>query len=246
MKVLVALAIALWCGTASAQSITLSPAVVPLGGKAGASTQQRVTVFNSTSLELSFSVSAKDVVVNDGKRQFVDAGEVAGSIAATAVLSASTVTVKPGDQASVDVTVTLPATARHRAVVILFTGVTRVNNATYSIGALLTFDLAGRASVDAKGLQVTSPTRSRNAAVALPLVNDGTEPQVVRGAAAILGANGALVGRLVFPSHRLLPGEQTVLRSDYPGLLPAGSYRVVVTLEAGKQALSRSAPLAVR
>jgi hypothetical protein len=59
---------------ATAQSLTLSPAVVPLGGRPGQSTSQRLTLFNGTSFPMSFALVAKDVVVRDGARVFVGAG----------------------------------------------------------------------------------------------------------------------------------------------------------------------------
>jgi len=242
---LLILLLTLCCGTAAAQSLTLSPAVVPLGGKPGQSTQQTLTLFNGTTETLSFGLAATDVVVRDGKRAFVGAGITAGSVAATAVFSVSRVTLGPGEERSVNVTLTLPREMQHRAVVILFQGATKVGNATVSIGSLLTFELSGKASLALGDLRATPPTRTTNASIALPVVNDGSEPAVIRTAAVIVRESGALVGRIAIPPHRLLPGERTVLQAEYAGVLAAGMHKVLVTVEVGRTAWTRTVELGV-
>ena len=245
-RIIVLFALLLASASASAQSLTLSPAVVPLAGKPGQSTQQRVTLFNGTHLPLAFVVRAKDVIVHAGQRQFVEAGDLAGSVAATAVLSTSSVSLQPGEERSVDVTLTLPARVKQRAVVILFEGTTRISGTTtVSIGSLLTFDLSGTVSVAPGELVATPPTASTNAVVSLPIASDGTEPTIVRAAAAILGKNGTLRGKLVLDSRRLLPGEQAVMRAEFAGDLTPGTYRVIATVESGKRAWTRTTELVV-
>jgi hypothetical protein len=245
-RALVIVCLVLAGGTAAAQSLTLSPAVVPLLGRPGQSTTQHLTLFNGTSQAHSFELVAKDVVVRDGQRQFVDAGELRGSIAATAVFSARSLRVPPGQERAVDVTVTLPAQMPCRAIVVMFQGTTLIGGrATASIGSLLTFDLAGRLSISPGGLQVAPPTTSTNARFTIPVINDGTEPTIVRGVAAILDASGALVGKVAIEPHRLLPGERAELHADYPGELRTGSYRIAATIESAKRAWSRSAGLDV-
>lgn len=234
-------------GTAVADSLTLSPAVVPLGGQLGQSTKQQLTLFNGTSHDLAFELHARDVVVRDGKRVFVAAGEIAGSVAATAVFSTRQVTLAPGQQRSVDVTLSLPREMKHRAVVILFQGTTKIGGTTaVSIGSLLTFDISGTTSVAAGDLRATAPTLSRNAEISLPVVNDGTEPTIVRAAIALVDAAGSIRGKLSLQPMRLLPGEQTTLRSDYPGVLAAGGYRVIATVQSGSRSWTRTTELGVR
>jgi hypothetical protein len=233
-------------GVAAAQSLTLSPAAVPLGGHPGQSTTQRLRLFNGTGQALSFQLVAKDVAVRNGERVFVEAGELRGSVAATAVFSAATLSLRPGEERAVDVTVTLPAHMTCRAVVILFQGTTRIGgNATVSIGSLLTFDLTGQLSLSPGELRAQPPTASSNTSVAIPVVNDGTEPAIARGAAVLLGGAGTIVGKLALDSHRLLPGERAVLRADYPGELPSGSYRVIATIESAQRAWTRTTELTV-
>jgi Fn3-like domain len=245
-RILVVLLLAIVGGTATAQTVTLSPAVVPLGGRPGQSTTQRLTVANGTSRELSFELVAKDVVIRNGARTFVTAGELPNSIAASAVFSTRKVTVPPGEERAVRVTVTLPPQLPCRAIVVLFQGTTRLSdNATASIGSLLTFDLSGKVLVAPGDVMADPPTASSNTAIRLPIRNTGNEPAVVRGAAAIIAASGALVGKVALDSRRLLPGESTVLRADYAGELSRGGYRVIATIESAQQSWTRTTELTI-
>jgi hypothetical protein len=244
---LVPLALGLVAGSAAADGLTLSPAVVPLGGRPGQSTQQHLTLFNDTAQELTFRLVAKDVITRKGVRVFVDAGERPGSIAATAVFSSAQVTIRPREERSVDVTLTLPARVTDRAVVILFVGTTQISRgATVSIGSLLTFDLSGRLSLAVSELHATPPTPSANGTFRVPVSNDGTEPAIVRGVAAIIDAKGAMIGKTTLEQRRLLPGEEAALQAEYPGTLPPGTYRVVATIEAFKKSWTRFTALEVR
>jgi hypothetical protein len=235
----------------AAQTLSLSPAVVPLGGRFGQSTRQTLTLTNGTARELAFELQAHDVIVRDGVRVFVAAGEVPGSIAATAVFSTRKVSVPPGATASVEVTLTLPPAAEHRAVVALFRGVTRIRDdrgaaATASLGTLLTFALSDSYSVAASELTVRSQTPSRNLGFEQAFTNDGLEPVVLKGVTAILNADGALVGKVPSQPHRLLPGERASLRVDYAGELPSGRYRALATFDFVGRPLTRAAEFDVR
>src|ERR1051326_21677 len=75
--------LALVCATAAyakGGSLSVSPAVIMLRGEAGQSTTQRMLLTNGTSRPFSFELIAKDVVVRNGKRFLVPAGETEGSI----------------------------------------------------------------------------------------------------------------------------------------------------------------------
>src|SRR4029077_10813255 len=84
-------------------SISLSPAVVMAKGNFGQGLTQTLTLTNQTARDFAFELVAEDVLVKDGKRTFVPAGETPNSIAATAVFTQKTVLVKPFSSASVDV-----------------------------------------------------------------------------------------------------------------------------------------------
>jgi len=56
-------------------SISLSPAVVMAKGNFGQGLTQTLTLTNQTGREFAFEMVAEDVVIKDGKRVFVSAGE---------------------------------------------------------------------------------------------------------------------------------------------------------------------------
>ncbi len=231
-------------------ALSVSPAVIMLRGEAGQSTTQRMLLTNGTSRAFSFELIAEDVVVRNGKRFLVPAGETAGSIAATAVFSQRVVTIPAGATARVDVTLTIPPQTTIRAITALFHGkdkIMRGNTAmTASIGTLMTFALSDSLAVDAGAPAVTPQSATSNAAFSQPFVNHGTEPFVAKGIAAILDANGTLVGKAPLESRRVLPGEQVSLHGEFAGELARGKYRVLLTCDAGGKVITRSAELVVR
>src|SRR5471032_951473 len=56
-------------------SISLSPAVIMAKGKFGQGLTQTLTFTNQTARDFAFELVAEDVIVKDGKRVFVPAGE---------------------------------------------------------------------------------------------------------------------------------------------------------------------------
>ncbi|HEX3583371.1 MAG TPA: hypothetical protein VH087_16495 [Thermoanaerobaculia bacterium] len=231
-------------------ALSVSPAVIMLRGAAGQSTTQRMLLTNGTSRPFSFELIAEDVVVRGGKRVLVPAGETAGSIAATAVFSQRVVTVPPGATAGVDVTVTIPPHTSIRAVTALFHGndkIMRGKVATaVSLGTLLTFALSDSIVVDAGVPAITAQSATANAAFSQPFANNGTEPFVAKGIAAILDANGTLVGKAPLESRRVLPGEQVSLHGEFAGELARGKYRLLLTCDAGGKLITRSAEMVIR
>jgi hypothetical protein len=231
-------------------NLTVSPAVVQLRGTFGQSTTQRMTVTNGTSMPFTFDLVAQDVVAEGGKRRFVDAGEIANSIAATAVFSQRSVTVQPGESAAVDVTVTIPQGAQHRAVVAIFRGTDRImrNNVPMlaSIGMLLTFTVGGEVTIDAGALQITAQSGATNLTVAQQCTNRGNDPVVARAVAAVLDENGTLIGRTTLDSRRLLPGETATIGGEFAGDLEPGRYKVLVTFDFGGKVITSSGETEVR
>jgi hypothetical protein len=239
-------ALVLAATTAAAGTLTLSPAAVPLKGRFGQSTTQSLTLTNATEIPMDFVLEAKDVVVRDGSRQFMAPGELPDSIAVSAVFSEKAVTVPPGESRTVEVRLTLPEAARHRAVVCVFRGVTRIGNTIPSIGALLTFTMSEDVALSPEALLVRPQTHATNVAFEQPLANAGQEPLVPKGVAAILDGRGALVGRARFEARRLLPGERVTVRAEYPGELPPGAYRALATFEYEGRTATREAAFLVR
>ena len=222
---------------ASKPSISLSPAVVMAKGSFGQGLTQTLTLSNQTGRDFAFELVAEDVIIKDGKRVFVPAGETPNSIAASAVFSQKVVLVKPFSSASVDVRLTLPAQTNIRAVVAMFRGTDKLPTAsgavgmTASLGSLITFNLTDNVKLQPEAVHVTPASESANMAIVQWISNSGTEPALPEGTAAVLNSSGSLIGKANFPAQRLLPGERLEFSAEYPGDLPPGSYRALCSFQ---------------
>lgn len=234
---------------ARAGTISISPAVITLGGKFGQSATQKVSLTNGTNQPLEFVLEAHDIIVRDGKRVFVPAGRQTDGIAASAVFSQRQVTVPPGQSRGVDVTVTVPPRTDQRAVVVYFRGTSIIQakgaKTTASLGSLLTFTLSDQTSVASRELVVKPQTSRSNTSFSQELTNDGTEPLVITGAAVVVDRQGRLLGRADFQPQRLLPGETGTVHTDFPAELERGSYRAVSTLAFERKTLTKAAEFRV-
>jgi hypothetical protein len=229
-------------------SISLSPAVVMAKGSFGQGLTQTLTLTNQTARDFAFDMVAEDVAIKDGKRIFVAAGETPNSIAATAVFTQKTVLVKPFSSLSVDVRLTLPAQTNIRAVVAMFRGSDKLPSSTgavgmtASLGALITFNLTDNVKLQPEAVHVTPASETANMKIAQWISNSGAEPVLPEGAAAVLNAAGALVGKATFDPQRLLPGERLEFSAEYPGDLPPGNYRALCSFQfEGKTMTSEAA-----
>ncbi len=231
-------------------TLSLSPAVVMLRGDHGQSTTQTLTLTNTTSREFSFDLVAQDVVTTGGKRSFVEAGSIAGSIAATAVFSQKHIDVPPGETARVTMTVTLPPATSQRAIVAMFRGTNKVLSGNTpmiaSLGSLLTFQVSDTIELAAAPLAVRPQSATANLGITQACSNPGREPLVAKGVMAVIDDKGALIGKSVIEPRRLLPGESTEITGEYAGELDPGKYRVFVTYDYEGKTLTQSAEVVVR
>lgn len=253
MKTLLTLFLALFPLAALAAedgTLSLSPAVVMLRGDYGQSTTQTLTFTNGTSRAFEFDLVAQDVAVRDGKRVFVDAGTIAGSIAATAVFSQKHLSIAPGQTAAVSLTVTLPPATSQRAIVAMFRGTNHVMSGNVpmsaSLGTLLTFTVSDELTLTAEPLAVQPQSAAANLSFLQSCTNSGREPFVAKGVMAVLDERGALVGKTALAPHRLIPGESTKLAGEFGGELQPGRYRVSVTYDYEGRTTSRSAEVEIR
>jgi hypothetical protein len=222
---------------AAKPSISLSPAVVMAKGNFGQGLTQTLTLSNQTGRDFAFELVAEDVIVTNGKRVFVPAGETRNSIAASAVFSQKMVLVKAFSSASVDVRLTLPVETSIRAVVAMFRGTDKLPTSssavgmTASLGALITFNLTEDVKLQPEAVHVNPATETANMTIGQWIANSGTEPALPEGTAAVLNSDGALVGKAIFASQRLLPGERLEFSAEYPGELPPGDYRALCSFQ---------------
>lgn len=233
---------------ATKPSISLSPAVIMAKGNFGQGLTQTLTLTNQTGRDFAFDLVAEDVIIKDGKRIFVPAGETPNSIAATAVFSQKTVVVKSFSSATVDVRLTLPAQTDIRAVVAMFRGTDKLPTSTSSVGmtaslgALLTFNLTNNVKLQPEAVRVNPASDTANMTIAQWIANTGAEPALPEGTAAVLNASGSLVGKATFAAQRLLPGERLEFSAEYPADLAPGKYRVLCSYQfEGKTLTSEGA-----
>jgi hypothetical protein len=233
-------------------SISLSPAVIMAKGNFSQQLTQTLTLSNNTGLDLGFELVAEDVVVKDGKRIFVPAGETPNSIAATAVFTPRMVEVKgmapptfikgailikAYSSGSADVRLTIPAETNIRAVALVFRGTDKLPTSTTGVGmtaslaTLVTFNLTDNVKLAPEAVRVTPASETANMTVAQWIANTGTEPALPEGTAAVLSSSGSLVGKATFSPQRLLPGERLEFTAEYPDQLRPGDYRALCSFQ---------------
>src|SRR6478609_5715317 len=193
-------------------SISLSPAVVMAKGSFNQTLTQTLTLTNQTGRDFAFELVAEDVLIKDGKRIFVAAGETPNSIASSAVFTQKTV-------------------------LVMFRGTDKLPTSsgavgmTASLGALITFNLTDDVKLKPEPVRVIPASETANMKIAQWISNTGTEPVLPEGAAAVLNSNGGLVGNAIFDPQRLLPGERLEFSAEYPGELPPGKYRALCSFQ---------------
>ncbi len=217
-------------------TIALSPAIIMVRCKPGQGTTQTLTIVNHTANEVSFRLETEDVVVREGKRSFSPAGRIADGIAKSSVASPASVVIKAGEEASVQVTFTLPPETGQRAVVTFFRGgiVPSVNGAiglSASLGTLITFNLSSDYEVEAGPLEASLQTPAANVIFSEELRNSGSEPVMPKGVIVVLNATGKRVAKAPFVPQRLLPGERLIFAATNPARLAPGRYRTLSSFE---------------
>jgi hypothetical protein len=226
-------------------SIALSPAIIMVRCKPGQSTTQTLTIVNHTADEVRFNLATEDVVVREGKRFFSPAGQIANGIASSAVASPTSVVVKAGEEASVQVTITIPPETGQRAVATFFRGgiISPGNGAIglgASLGTLITFNVSRDYQVEAGPVQASLQTPAANVILSEELRNTGSEPVMPKGVIVILNTSGKRVAKAPFTSHRLLPGERLIFAATNPAQLAPGRYRTLSSFEFEGKVLTRA------
>jgi hypothetical protein len=237
--------------TATSPSLTISPGVITVQTQPGQSATYDVTLSNLTPTELGFQLEAMDVDVRDGKRVFVPAGELPGSIARTAVFSPDSVLVEPGNFATVHVTVTVPDNPGARAIVAIFRSHTKMLGQnglmfTASLGTLMTFTLSNKLQIETAAMQFDGTSQGDDLTISEWVTNTGTEPVIPSGVVAILNSTGKLVGKVPVEAMRLLPGERLQFKAAYPAALKPGKYRALMTLEHDGTVLTTSSDFEIQ
>jgi hypothetical protein len=219
--------------------------------KPGQTFSQELTLWNNTIQELAFQMEARDVVVRDGKRVFLPAGEIEGSIARYAVFMDKDVIALPGASVTTTVTVTVPNAPAPRAIACIFMGKTVMGTRnsvamTGSLGALFTFTLADDFHVQSEPLQVLVDADANSITFRQSLTNTGSDPVVPKGVIAVTNESGRLMARLPVSGQRLLPGESQEFTTEHSGLLKTGKYRATVLMENESAFFSNAAEFTIK
>jgi hypothetical protein len=102
---------------------------------------------------------------------------------------------------------------------------------TASLGALVTFNLAGDYHLANQPLQVQVDADARTITFREHVTNTGSDPMVPQGVIAVTNERGALVARLPVAGQRLLPGESLEFAAEYPGLPRTGNYKATMLMQ---------------
>jgi hypothetical protein len=226
-------------------SIALSPAIIMVRCNPGQSTTQTLTIVNHTSSEVRFNLATEDVVVREGKRSFSPAGQIANGIASSSVASPAWVVVKAGEEASVQVTLTLPRETAQRAVVTFFRSdvgapSTGVIGLGASLGTLITFNVSSDYKVEIGPVQASLRTPAANLILSEELRNSGSEPVVPKGVVVVLNASGKRVAKASFVPQRMLPGERLIFAATVSAQLAPGQYRTLSSFEFEQKVLTNA------
>jgi hypothetical protein len=232
-------------------ALTLTPAVIMVKAKPGQSFSQDLTLWNNTTLDLAFELVAEDIVVRNGKRVFVPAGELEGSIARNAVFTEKEVIARPGSSVTTRVTVTVPPAPGPRAIACIFVGKTPVGThdslaMTASLGALVTFTVANDFKLQSQPLDISVDTDSRMITFREQVKNAGSDPVVPAGVIAVTNERGALIARLPVASHRLLPGESLEFTAEHAGLPKTGKYKAMLLMQHETAFFSNAAEFTIK
>jgi hypothetical protein len=232
------------------ETITVAPASLSLKGNAGKMHTQNFRLSNLTERPYTFKVDVADVVVENGQRHFVPAGQTANGIATLVTPKHSELRLSPGQEATVPVTFVMPSESRIRAVAIFFHGVPETvapnqRRILLNLGAVVDFSMSNEVLLDSLSLDITPQTATTNTVIRQQLANIGPEPTIVRGVAAFLDQSGKLVGKAALSQKRLLPGERNAVTAEFAGTLPSGRYRVVSSLEYSGETMTQIAELII-
>jgi hypothetical protein len=148
-------------------SLAINPTVILARYQPGQSTSQTLTVDNQTPNTLSFGIEAEDLVAVDGVLTLVPAGDTPNSVAALAVFSQKFVQVGPMEKATVQLTLTWPASTNVRGVLARLRGTDEIRlggtgTMTATLGTMIAF--AGTQDSD-------SQVQGAATGIALPLTH---------------------------------------------------------------------------
>jgi hypothetical protein len=246
------------CGLASVQAqqnaLGISPATVEARVARGSTYTQTYTISNNTNDRLRLNCSVIDYWYDENnKRMTGRPGTLPRSASLWVHFSPAELNVEPRSSANVKITITVPSAAQggyYTMPVFEATPVkpetTSGNAATASIGIrfrslvmLATVD-ANEYNVEITDGKVSPPSAATPLELDIGVRNRGTVHARVRGAFALLDAQGKLAGRGTIEERRFLPGQKNSLKMPWAGELPAGRYTAIVTISYDRINMERA------
>ncbi len=133
---------------AGAGSLTMIPGFILASVAPKQSATYTLVINNLTARELTFEAEGLDLVLKDGKPVYLAANETPDSVAGSLLFSTKSVNVKPGQSASLDLTLTLPAQTQVRGVLVTLNGADQIPDGrgasmTPSLGTFISLARSG-------------------------------------------------------------------------------------------------------
>lgn len=230
-------------------SIAIIPASIDTKVKPGASYTKNFSVVNSTNERLKVRMSAEDVWIDDqNKRLEGRAGTLPRSASLWMQFTPAEIIVEPFSTGVAKAVISVPrdATGSFYTVPVfqaapvaktVFQNVLATSTtATASIGLrfrgiiMLTTETGSEYNMEIMAGAVTPPSASSELDLAIEMRNRGNAHAKVRGAFAILDAEGKLAGRGIIDEKKLLPTQRKAITAKWSGELKPGDYTAIVTL----------------
>lgn len=240
---------------AQTASVGITPAVIDARVRSGSSYTQDFTVTNNTGARLRFRLSAEDIWYDEQNNRLSGrSGTLPRSATLWTQFSPSEIIVEPRASVVIKTIVTIPQSASGSFYTVpVFEGLpadkpaaAQTGTATATIGVrfrglmMLTTDEGSEYNVEVLNGRITPPTASSELEINLVLRNRGTAHAKVRGAYAILNADGKLAGRGTIAEKTYLPTQRKDIESRWSGELLPGNYTCIATLSYNRVGLEAS------
>lgn len=220
--------------TRAAVSLTVSPALIELDAKPGGKGSQAVTITNGGDAPLDLTVAVEPYRSATGDRSAID----------WLTVKPATLTIEPGQQGSVTVTITVPKKLKSggRYAAVSFTTQPKGggNGAAMAgkIGVPFMIAVKGSGKLTEKAtLEHFAPVMTPDGRVAFAALIHNTGNLHLRptGEIQLARAGGASLGKIAFqPTIAILPGGEGLIMSEESVPLPAGgSYQATATFDYG-------------
>lgn len=197
--------------TQGQEPISLNPTLSVVECEPGRSAKQTLTIANATTSELTFEMTAKDLVVRDGKAAFLPAGATLNGLAATAVFSEKYFNVKPRQTKVVSIEFTVHPQTAARGMLVLLQATDKITfgktTMTPNLGAVITIEAPERTTADLGGVGANAPAGTVSFAISQWMSDAGASSLAGQQATPAVGGDGS-AGRPDSTSGPGLGGQQ--------------------------------------